>query len=93
MIKTNTRAHGSGPISFVSPLMSTGVACRAQRDQVLLGVGSGVAPKLFVVDLQVRHGAAGLTPPAIATQHLAAAALRKTSDPAVSGEGRIASSS
>ena len=70
MIKTNTRAHGSGPISFVSALMSTSVACRAQRDQVLLRIVAGVAAKLFVVDLQVQHRAARLTPPGITTQDL-----------------------
>ena len=29
-----------------------------------------VTPKLFVMDFKVRHGAARLTPPAVATQDL-----------------------
>ena len=50
--------------------MRTGVACGAECNQVLLGIIAGMTPKLFVVDLQVRHPAARLTLPAIATQHL-----------------------
>jgi hypothetical protein len=46
------------------------VASGAKRDQVLFGIVAGMTPKLFVVDLQVRHRAAQLTPPAIATQNL-----------------------
>ena len=46
------------------------VAVAAQRDQVLFGIIAGVAAKLFVVNFQVRHRAARLTPPAIATQNL-----------------------
>ncbi|MGA8620426.1 MAG: hypothetical protein WB660_18115 [Candidatus Sulfotelmatobacter sp.] len=42
----------------------------AECDQVLLGILTGVAAKLFVVDFQVRQRATELTPPAIATQHL-----------------------
>jgi hypothetical protein len=40
----------------------------AERDQVLIGVVAGVAAKLFVMDFQVRHRAAGLAPPAITPQ-------------------------
>jgi hypothetical protein len=50
--------------------MRTGVACGAECNQVLRGIIAGMTPKLFVVDLQVRHPAARLTLPAIATQHL-----------------------
>jgi hypothetical protein len=50
--------------------MCIGVASSAHRYQVLLGIVAGVTSKLFVVDLQVRHRAARLTPPAIATQNL-----------------------
>ena len=50
--------------------MHAGMAFRTKRDQVLFGVVAGMTPKLFVVDLQVRHPAARLTLPAIATQHL-----------------------
>jgi len=42
----------------------------AERDEVLFRVVARVATKLFVMDFQVRHRAARLTPPAIATQHL-----------------------
>jgi len=50
--------------------MRTGVAGGAECNQVLLGIIAGMTPKLFVVDLQVRHRAARLTPPGIATQDL-----------------------
>jgi len=53
-----------------SVVMCTGVACGAECNQVLLGIIAGMTPKLFVVDLQVRHRAARLTPPGIATQDL-----------------------
>jgi hypothetical protein len=46
------------------------VAPGAERNQVLFGVVAGVAAKLFVVDFEVRHRAAELTTPAVATQHL-----------------------
>jgi hypothetical protein len=43
---------------------------RAEGNQVWLGVPTSVAPKLLVVDFEIRYRAARLTPPAIATQHL-----------------------
>jgi len=46
--------------------MAAGVALCAERDQVLFAVAARVAKKLFVMDFQVRHRAARLTPPAIA---------------------------
>ena len=52
--------------------MQPGVACRAQRDQVLLRVGPRMAAELPVVYLKIRHRATGLTPPAVATQDLLA---------------------
>jgi len=52
--------------------MYAGVACRAQRNQVRLGVIARVAPKIFMVDLKVGHRAARLASPAIATEHLMA---------------------
>jgi putative ABC transport system permease protein len=55
-------------------LHGTGAEC----DQVLFGVVARVAAELFVVDLKMRHGAAGLTPPAIAAQHLLPVARRLT---------------
>ena len=35
--------------------MHSGVACRAQRDQVFIRVGSGMAAGLPMVHLKVRH--------------------------------------
>src|SRR5260370_30111978 len=52
--------------------MHSDVACRAQRDQVGLGVGSRMAAELPMVHLKIRHRATGLTPPAVATQNLLA---------------------
>jgi hypothetical protein len=52
--------------------MHSGVARRAKRDQVFLGIGSRMAAELSVVHLKMCHRAAGLTPPAIATQDLLA---------------------
>ena len=50
--------------------MHSGVACRAQRDQVFIRVGSRMAAELPVVHLKIRHRATGLTPPAVATHDL-----------------------
>src|ERR1019366_7137510 len=50
--------------------MPSGVACGAERDQVLIRVGSRMAAELPVVHLKIRHRATGLTPPAITTQDL-----------------------
>jgi hypothetical protein len=69
-------------------MMHAGMALRAEGDQVLLGVVAGMAAKLFVVDLQVRHRAARLTPPRAAGS--AAAEFRRTLDPGAGGEGRVA---
>ena len=52
--------------------MDSTVACRAQRDQVFFGVVAGVAAEFSVVHLKIRHRAAQLTPPAVATQDLLA---------------------
>ena len=41
----------------------------AERYQILFGVVARVASKFLVMDFQVDHCAAGLTPPAIATQY------------------------
>jgi hypothetical protein len=46
------------------------VALCAQGDQVQLGIVAGLTAKLLVVNFQVRHRAARLTPPAIPTQNL-----------------------
>jgi hypothetical protein len=50
--------------------MDAGMAPCTDRNQVFFGVVARVATKFFVVDFQVRHCAAGLTSPAIATQDL-----------------------
>jgi hypothetical protein len=50
--------------------MRAGVTDCAQCDQVRFGVISQTAPKVLMVNFQVRHCATGLTPPSIATQHL-----------------------
>ena len=52
--------------------MNSGVTLRAQRNQVLLGVGPRVAAEFPMVHLEVRHRATGLTPPAVAAQYLLA---------------------
>jgi len=57
---------------MVLAAMHSGVACRAQRDQVFFGVVAGVAAEFSVVHLKIRHRAAQLTPPAVATQDLLA---------------------
>jgi hypothetical protein len=55
--------------------MCFGVACGAERDEVLLGIVTRVAAKFFVVNFQVRHRPTQLASPAIATQHLLPQAL------------------
>jgi hypothetical protein len=68
--------------------MHSGMACRAQRDQVLLGVGSRMTAELPVVHLQTRRRATGLTPPAVATQGLLAQTfVRQGIQPRGSGFG------
>src|ERR1019366_5767153 len=57
---------------MVLATMRSGVACRAERDQVFLGVGSRMAAELPVVYLKLRHRATGLTPPSVATQDMLA---------------------
>jgi hypothetical protein len=66
--------------------MHSGVACRAQRDQVGLGVGSRMAAELPVMHLKIRHRATELTPPAVATQDLLAQIfVRRGIQPQASG--------
>ncbi len=62
--------------------MHSGVACRAQRDQVFLGVASRMAAELPVVHLKIRHRATGLTPPTRRDAEPAGADFRTTRDPA-----------
>ena len=45
--------------------MTRGADC----DQILFRIVPRMAAELFVMDFQVRHAAARLTPPAIATQY------------------------
>ena len=45
------------------------VACGTERNQVLLGVVSGQAAMLLMMNLKVRRCAAGLASPAIPLQH------------------------
>ena len=68
--------------------MYPGVACGAQRDQVLLCVGSRMTTEFPVVHLKIRHRATGLTPPAVATQDLLAQTfVRQRVQPRASGFG------
>jgi len=48
------------------------VARSAKCNEVLLGVIAGLTTELLVVDFEVRHRAAQLTPPAVPAQHLLA---------------------
>jgi len=50
--------------------MSPGVALATERDEIQLGIFARMAAKFLMVNLQVRHRAARLTPPTIAMQHL-----------------------
>jgi hypothetical protein len=64
------------------------MAIGAQCNQVFFGIITRMAAKLFVVEFQVRHSAARLTSPAIATQPPADVELRTTQDQAASAEDR-----
>src|ERR1017187_8356122 len=56
--------------SYCHVIVGFVVACGAERDEVFFGIVARLATKLFVMDFQVRHRAARLTSPAIATEHL-----------------------
>jgi hypothetical protein len=73
--------------------MDAVMAVRTKGKQLLFGVFTAVAAKPFVTDFQVRHGAAGLTTPAIATQNLLPQISRTTPDPTASAWvlGRLSS--
>ena len=78
----------SGLHSGTLAAMHSGVACCAQRDQILLCIGSRMAAELPVVHLKIRHRATGLTPPAVATQDLLAQTfVRQGVQPRGSGFG------
>ena len=51
------------------PPMHPFVAFRAQSDQVLFHIATGMAPPLEVMHLQVLHAAADLASPAVALQY------------------------
>src|SRR5208283_885839 len=53
-------------------VMHSSVPCRAQRNQVLLGVFPRMAAEFPVVHFKIRRRVTGLTPPAVATQDLLA---------------------
>jgi hypothetical protein len=46
------------------------VACGAEGNQILLGVLSGLAAKLFVMNFEIGHRAARLASPAITAEHV-----------------------
>jgi hypothetical protein len=48
-----------------SILMQAGMTNSTEGDQVLLRIIAGLAAKLLVVNLKIRHGAARLAPPAV----------------------------
>src|ERR1700719_5413768 len=50
--------------------VSSSMTIKAQGDQVLLRIVAGFTAKFFVVDLQVGHRAAKLTPPTVPIQDL-----------------------
>jgi hypothetical protein len=52
--------------------MHSGVACRTERNQVLLRVVAGVAAEFFVVDFEVGLRATQLTSETVAKRHLVA---------------------
>jgi hypothetical protein len=68
--------------------MYNGVASSAECYQVFVRIGAGVAAKVFVVHLKIRHCATGLTPPGVATQDLLAQTfVRQGIQPRGSGFG------
>jgi hypothetical protein len=46
------------------------MASGAKRNQILLGIITGLAAKFLVMNLKVRHRAAGLASPAVSVQHM-----------------------
>ena len=49
--------------------MSPGVTLATERYEIQLGIFARMAAKFLMVNLQVRHRAARLTPPAIAVKY------------------------
>jgi hypothetical protein len=65
--KALTQAHDT---LLLSPLMYGVVTVSTQRDQVLLGVASGLSTKLLVMNLKILPAATRLATPSVPLQHL-----------------------
>jgi hypothetical protein len=59
-----------GTLFDVGLSMNSGVARRAQGNQIIFCIGARVAAELLVVNFKIGHRAAILTPPAVASQDL-----------------------
>jgi hypothetical protein len=66
MLSTATVDARTRSISGDFLAMDVSRATCTERDQRVLGVLSGMAAKLFVMNFQVQHGAARLTSPSVA---------------------------
>ena len=72
-VRFDIAPHRVVAVNELSRLAVNGcMACGAKRNQVVLRIVAGVGAKPFVMDLEVLHGAARLTPLAIAMQDLLA---------------------
>ena len=67
------RERDSNPPILVSPRFILAVLGRvavvAEDDEIVFVVSTGVTAKLLVVDFEVGHGSAELTPPSVPPQH------------------------
>jgi hypothetical protein len=70
--KASTFRIWRGAVSLSLAVMHCSVTCRTKRNQVLLRIVAGLAAKFFVMNLEIRHRAARLASPAVATEHLVA---------------------
>ena len=52
-----------------APMMRPSVASNAERNQVVHHIAPELAPRFYMMDLQVHHGTALLTAPTIPLQH------------------------
>ena len=73
--------------------MNAGVARGAEGNEIELGIVARLTPRLFMVDFQGRHRAAGLTSPSHRGGGFSAAGSGMPRDPAGIGESRAASRS
>jgi hypothetical protein len=71
-------------------MMHAGMALRAQRDQVLLGVVAGMAAKLFVVDSPGSTLRRTIDTASRRAAESAAVEFRRTLGAGAGGEGRVA---